>query len=43
MQVENYGEKEFKHEGLADLMITLRLGQPLQIVNTVVKIKIFSD
>lgn len=44
MQVQNYREKEFKHEGLADLMIPLTLGQLLQIANTVIKlVKIFSD
>lgn len=38
MQVQNHGEKEFKHEALADLMILLTLGKPLQIVNVVIKL-----
>jgi len=37
-QVQNYGEKDFKHEGLADLMIPLMLGQPLQVVDMVIKL-----
>lgn len=42
-QVQSYGEKEFKREGLANLMIPLALEQTLQRVRMVIKlIKIFS-